>query len=226
MSRRDRRHRPGRAAVAAEREPTRIPGEGRIELEPSAGNLQLQRPELPSIPLPSVLKRGPGKQKAEGRREEAAERGRHRPGEVAPVSGVYDLVDENGAYLDLQIACHAGKRLPPVPSERTIRRARREMRHDSEATVDRDRCEYELAYQAIHLAPEDEPLSFPPTVHLPGDTAPVSGIYDVVDEDGRYVYYQRSLVEGDEFDPLEDPVAHGYTLAFPAKHLHHGLRPA
>lgn len=194
MSRRDgHRHSP-------DPEPTRIPGQGGIELESTAGGIQLQPLELPHL----GGEPHPGETKPE--RSGALDGRTFGPGQEVPVSGVYNVLDENGAYLERQITCHSGNQFPPQ-GERG------------------GHPQYELAYRAIHLAPEDEPLPYPPSIHLPGDTVPISGIYDVVDEKGRYVYYQRALVENhDVFDPLDDPVAYGYVLAFPARHLRHEMK--
>lgn len=63
----------------------------------------------------------------------------------------------------------------------------------------------------------------PAITYKPGDLAPASGIYNVVDQKGRYLFHQRALVEQREtFGPLDLPRAYGYTLAFPARHLAHG----
>lgn len=195
MSRRDS------SRPSPDREPTRIPGQGGIELESTAGSIQLQPFELPHS----------GNEPKPGGRKRERSRGlggrTFGPGEKVPVSGVYNVLDENGAYLERQITCHSGNQFPPQGKKGV-------------------HPQYELAYRAIHLAPTDEPLPYPPNIYRPGETVPISGLYDVVDEEGRYVYYQRALVEDhDVFDPLEDPVAYGYVLAFPARHLHHGLEP-
>lgn len=183
-----------------ERRPTRTPGEGGIELESTAGNLQVKPAETASL----VREALPGDRKRKWRRRRGRRVITYKPGDLAPASGVYNVVDKRGKYVHLQITCHANKPFPPPYGSSEPR-------------------EYELAYEAIHLSLADEPVPFPPQIHRPGERVPVSGIYNVVDEQGRYLFDQRALVEQRQtFDPLGDPRAYGYALAFPARHLAHG----
>jgi len=120
-----------------------------------------------------------------------------------PVSGVYDVLDENGNYLERQVTCHVDSSFPPGHRKGLPRR-------------------YELAYRAIHLLPEEATTPYPSKIYLPGEKVRISGIYNVVDRDGHYLHHQRALIEDSEtFDPLDDP-AYGYMLAFRARHLHQG----
>ena len=69
---------------------------------------------------------------------------------------------------------------------------------------------------------------FPPTprrdwIAAPGSAVAQSGIYDVVDEHGRYLSYQRAVVAspGDQaatFPELDDPEAAGYVLRLAPVH--------
>lgn len=182
------------------REPTRVPGEGGIELESTAGNIQLTPANVASLWKSQSPEEGP----PSPRKKKPHRAPTYGPGTPAPASGVYNVVDEAGKYLEVQITSHAGKPLPPPPEGK-------------------EPCKYELAYKAIHLTPTDEPIPYPPEIHRSGETVPVSGLYNVVDAQGRYLFHQRALVEEtDKFPPLEDPLAEGYALAFPAKHLAHG----
>lgn len=181
--------------------------------------MQLQPFEVPH------LAPGPAEQRPARRRREptgALEGKRYRPGATVPASGIYNVVDRKGVYLEHQITCHYGNRFPPAPHEEILKKfPERREEHEQAGPEAKDLYEYELAYKAVHLAPNEEP-TYPPTIYLPGERVPVSGLYNVVDEDGHYRYYQRALVhDGDSFAPLNDPAAHGYMLAFPAKHLHH-----
>lgn len=218
--------RPERKRLAADREPSRIPGEGRIELEPSAGDLQIN-PLRVGNPLAAVSRlsdRLKPQQKEPAAEPPGAPHGRlFRPGSVVPASGVYNVVDKHGVYLEHQITCHRGRRFPPAPHEEILKKfPERRDEHELAGPAVEDLYAYELAYKAIHLLPDDEPLEYPPTTYLPGEAVPVSGIYNLVDEDGRYVYHQRALVhDHDSFPPLEDPAARGYALAFPAQRLRH-----
>lgn len=192
-----------REGKSENREPTRVPGEGGIELESTAGNIQLTPVSAATLLQNQGPEEGspsPGKKEKKRPRRPPT----YRPGTLAPASGVYNVLDEAGEYLEVQITSHAGKPLPPPPEGKGPWR-------------------YELAYKAIHLMPTDEPIPYPPEIHRSSETVPVSGLYNVVDAQGRYLFHQRALIErSDRFPQLEDPLAEGYTLAFPAKHLAHG----
>jgi len=195
-----------------EKAPTRIPGQGGIELESSGGSIRLESLELhraepvadsaaTSEPVtPERRRRRLWRREPPG----ALEGKRYKPGERVPVSGVYNVLDESGRYLKRQVTCHVDSSFPPGHKKDTPRR-------------------YELAYRAIHLVPEEGDVPYPAEIYLPGDTVRISGIYDVVDRDGHFLHYQRALIEDKEtFDPLDDPKAYGYMLAFRARHLHQG----
>jgi len=202
----------GERRTATERVPTRVPGEGGMELEPMAGNLQLRRPEIPLLaPQPSKPAPPPAP-------EHPTDRERFKPGAPVRVSGVYDVVDERGRYLEHQITCHKGTRFPPASHEAILRWVAAEAK-----VPDPGGYEYALAYEAVHLAPDELPPPHPPTVHLPGEKVSISGVYNLVDREGNYLLHQRALVEEvDEFEVPDDRSAYGYVLAYPAKHLTRG----
>ncbi len=193
---------------STERAPGRIPGEGGIPLEPMAGNAQLRLPPAAEERISHRRRERPPAPSAEkgwpwGERFEA--------NDEVPASGVYSVVDREGRYLDHQITCHQGDGFPPATHEELLRKSGGEP------------YRYELAYEAVHLAPEDRPPPHPRTIYLPGEEVPISGVYNVVDREGRYLFHQRAWVKShDEFGPTKDPAAHGYVLAYPAKHLSGG----
>lgn len=194
-----------------------MPGEGGITLESTAGNAQLELPSSvrefveqrltkePPHPEPRAHAQAPGTRMGWpwGRSFEVH-------GEV-PASGVYDVVDDDDNYLDHQITCHAGDQFPPATHEELLKRVGAGSYH------------YRLAYEAAHLAPDPGPEWYSGTIFLPGQEVPVSGVYDVVDKDGNYLDRQRVWVKGhDNFGPTDDAEAHGYMLAYAARHLHPG----
>ena len=194
----------GRGPSPTERVPGRIPGEGGIPLEPMAGNAQLGLPSGARHLLRSQRKE---KQPSPGQRGWPWGELFDANTEV-PASGVYNVVDREGRYLDHQTTCHQGDGFPPATHEELLRKA------------GGDRYRYELAYEAVHLAAEDRPPPHPTTIYLPGEDVPISGVYNVVDREGNYLFHQRAWVKDhDEFGPTKDPAAHGYVLAYPAKHL-------
>jgi hypothetical protein len=191
-----------------ERAPTRVPGEGGIELESTAGNLQLESSRVAS--LASRVSRAGKRGMSRKRRGTAAAYEPHEPGEEVPASGVYNVVDRDGNYLKHQITCHKGDPFPPASHEELLRRA-------SGAPY-----RYELAYEAVHLAPGEQLPPHPTTIFLPGEPVPISGVYNVVDRRGNYLSHQRAWVEKkDEFGPPNDSAGYGYVLAYAAKHLTH-----
>lgn len=194
---------------SAARAPSRVPGEGGIELEATAGDLQLgRRPE--GAPT-----------RSRGRRVATAEQRRtiYAPPEIAPVSGVYNVVDELGNYLGLQVTCHAGRGFPPLPGEEII--------YDGQPP--RQVAGYSLAYEAAHLVGGPEPEAASTAIYRPGELVPHSGIYGVVDRHGTYLRHQRACVcehhkaesERERFPSLDyaGPDAYGYVLQFRADHL-------
>lgn len=198
--------------------PTRIPGESDIELAAMAGDLQLAAPRRPGSPRRTGLRVATDEQR----------RRVYRPREDVPVSGVYDVVDQDGAYLDYQITCHAGGEFPPSRARRAHRRGR--LWTGGPRPVEYG---YRLAYEAAHLHPVGEEQAEPPAkIFRPGEPVPVSGIYGVVDEDGAYLEHQRACVKhrhGEDprararnvFPPLaaSSPDAAGYVLQYAAEHL-------
>lgn len=193
---------------STERAPRRVPGEGGIRLEATAGNAQL---EFPSG-VKRALDMGGERELHEREVAQAEHRGeRFKPHDYVPASGVYNVVDENGCYLDHQITCHRGNRFPPATHEELLRKA-------GVGTYS-----YELAYEAVHLTAGNRPPPHPTRIYRPGETVPISGVYNVVDREGNYLFHQRAWVEDrDEFESPSDPMAYGYVLAYPAKHLHTG----
>ena len=56
-------------------------------------------------------------------------------------------------------------------------------------------------------------------VHGPGERVPVSGIYNVVNEDHEYLDHQKTCVEGEPFPPTVDPKAFGYVIERKTRHM-------
>lgn len=199
--------------------PGRVPGEGGIPLESTAGNAQL---ELPARAR-EIVGWESGKHDygppPEGR--DSLWGVRFQPRSRVPRSGVYNVVDSRGNYLRHQITCHEGDQFPPDTYEELVKKVRD---LDPQAAAAREEegepfYGFELAYEAKHLA---EAPSYPSRIFLPGEDVPVSGVYNVVDRDGNYLFHQRAWVKGhDEFGPTKDPAGHGYVLAYPAEHLFH-----
>jgi hypothetical protein len=178
--------------------PTRTPGDRRIQLAPAAGDLHLGVPHLP------------GTQRPPRRRPARVERIRGEVGEPVPFSGIYNVVDADGRYLQHQIACHRDTTFPPTSETVTHGRPYR----------------YELEAPAVHLhAGEVAERPRDLVVHRPREVVPRSGVYAVVDERGDDLGHQHALVEGRRFpaDP-EDPRAYGYVLEYEARHLSDDLR--
>lgn len=194
--------------------PSRQPGQGDVDLEPVSGDIQLTGPKLTS------LRRLVGRARATRRERERI----YTPGERAPVSGVYDVVDEQGGYLRAQITCHEGVAFPYTNSA-----AARELdepieRPDGTAKRYSHHFGYRLAYEALHLAtprPRDE------TIYEPGQVVPISGVYNVVGLDGEYLLHQRACVHdkgkrNPEVFPVTEelePGTYGYRLEYEAEHL-------
>lgn len=150
-----------------------------------------------------------------------------RPSYPVPVSGVYDVVDEDGNYLGEQRACHAGREFPPalLPStQRNLPESEREYGYG-----------YRLAYEAAHLVPASSEGEIQPygqerqRIFLPEEPVTFSGVYGVVDENGNYLDYQRALVNRpyrartEYFPPFshDEPAgAYGYRLQYEAENLH------
>jgi hypothetical protein len=192
---------------STERVPTRVPGEGGISLESTAGDAQL---EFPSGLKKALDMEGEKEQRPEGvGLEDEGGKELHGPHDDVPASGVYNVVDRDGYYLDHQITCHRGSKFPPATHEELLKKA------------GVGSYFYELAYEAVHLTLGERPPPHPARIYRPGESVPISGVYNVVDGDGNYLFHQRAWVEGhDEFGPTGDPQAYGYVLAYAAKHLH------
>jgi len=121
----------------------------------------------------------------------------HRPGEHVPFSGVYDVVDDHGRYLEYQRAV-----TQPSNGRNTF------------PELDDGRA----AGYVIRAAP----LNYvqPEPRYGPGREVPFDGIYDVVDIDGHWVGTQKVCIKGHPFPPLALSVPlfghagapHGYAL--------------
>jgi hypothetical protein len=177
--------------------PSRLPGEGPVELEPVAGDIQLAGLRHPGSKRPSRTVEGV-----------------FRPHEPVPVSGVYDIVDKGGNYLRSQVTCHQGSQFPPTKSHFALGADGRGTEEDE------SHFGYRLAYEAVHL---QRAARLDDTIRLPGERVPVSGVYDVVDMHGEYLLHQRACVEGEVFpvSDVHDPDAYGYRLQYEAEHLSH-----
>lgn len=202
--------------------PSRQPGKDKVGLEPVSGDIQLRQPRLPQI-----LERKRGERKAT-----AAQRSRlYHVGDEVPVSGIYDLVDEDGDYLGSQVTCHEGTSFPATRSRKA---------HEYDEPYDgrvRPHFRYRLAYEAEHLVrPPAEPEPPEPSepiddrTYLPGETVQTSGVYNVVErESGRYLGFQRACVKSKHgpsgktnvFPESEGapPGSYGYRLEYPANLL-------
>lgn len=209
---------PGRRRLPFTGPPSRQPGQGDVELEPVAGDMQLGSPAL------SNLRRAGRAKATEWERTHL-----FPPGARAPVSGVYDVVDDDGAYLEGQITCHEGTEFPVTQNKRA--RARDEQVEEANGRgVTRVRTVhhygYRLAYEAVHLTP---PVPKDEAIYLPGDLIPASGVYNVVDLNGMYLLHQRACVHNKVGDKAKrnrfpetgemEPGTYGYRLEYEAEHL-------
>lgn len=179
--------------------------------------------QLSPLKLPGFLTNGSKKGWRGRRKPSSALEGRpYKPGATVPVSGIYNVVDKKGTYLEHQITCHAGKPFPPAPHEEILKKFPERRAELERAGLEaKDLYRYELAFRAIHLSSGEGPPAYPVRIHRPGEPVPTSGIYNVVDEESRYLLYQRALVEGkDAFPPIRQPMGYGYMLAHTARHLH------
>ncbi len=194
--------------------PSRQPGHGEAQLESVSGDIQLTGPRVPS------LRRLVGRARATRRQRERL----YERGEEVPVSGVYDLVDEEGDYLNSQITCHEHETFPITKSHFARELDELVLGPDGEVTDVIHHFRYRLAYEALHLRPLrilDE------TIYEPGDRVPISGIYNVVALDGEYLLHQRACIhdKGKEnpetFPEVEglDEGSYGFRLEYEAEHL-------
>lgn len=192
----------------AEPPPGRIPGEGCIPLESTAGNAQLGLPSRVQALVDGV--RAP-RRRARGAGDDWPWGARFGPRDEVPASGVYDVVDGEGRYLEHQVTCHEGTRFPVATHEELLK------------AIGGDPYFYELSYRATHLARAEMSPPDPSRVYRPGEEVPVSGVYNVVDRKGNYRSHQRAWVKGkDRFGSTKDPEGYGYVLAYRAVHLHPG----
>lgn len=121
----------------------------------------------------------------------------HRPSETVVDSGIYNIVDLHGTYLNHQEACIENQDFPVLTDPRA---------HG-----------YVLYRKTRHKHP-------PQKIFLPGDKVKYSGIYDVVDEDGIGQNHQYTFVAGTVF-PAPVPHAYGYALAERASYMARIYRP-
>jgi hypothetical protein len=104
----------------------------------------------------------------------------YKPGDTVPVSGIYDVVAQDGRFLGHQEALVRERvkgeyaRFPVFPED--------------------SRAGYAVRKVAVH--------SHPTKVHHPGDEVPDSGIYDVVGPRGDYQNQQKVCVQGHGFPPF------------------------
>lgn len=113
------------------------------------------------------------------------------PGTEVAHSGIYDIVDDHGRYLNYQRAVTTSDHRP----------------HSSFPPLGDPRAAgYVLRKSPTH-AHEDRR-----DIYVPGQEVPWDGIYDVVDADGKYLELQKVCVKGMHFTPLPDPAAVGYLL--------------
>lgn len=218
---------PRRRPLAFSGPPSRMPDQGPVDVEPVAGDLQL------------------GSLLAPGSERSTEDKRIHEPNGPVPVSGVYDVVDEEGRYLRSQVTCHEGWKFPPSRNPLALEaeeRARHEWERRRESgDGDGDKPPYgygyRLAYEAQHLQSPQRERS--PVIYRPGDVVPVSGVYNVVDLDGEHLQCQRAFVKDTrermslDGDPLErkphrfleteglGSIEYGYMLEYEAEHLSH-----
>jgi hypothetical protein len=104
----------------------------------------------------------------------------YKPGDKVPLSGIYDVVAEDGRFLGYQ--------------EALVRE--RVKGEDAEFPVfaEDPRAGYAVRKVAVHVHPAK--------VHFPGDSVPDSGIYDVVGPNGDYQNQQKVCVQGHGFPPF------------------------
>ncbi len=116
----------------------------------------------------------------------------HRPGDKVPCSGIYDVVDDHGRYLNHQ-------------------RAVTQVGSDSHVFPDID--DRRAAGYVLRVAPINQG-AWQPTFH-PGQRVPWDGIYDVLDGNGHWVGTQKVCVAGTPFPPFMlavEPAPQSYAL--------------
>ncbi|MCG8458494.1 MAG: hypothetical protein MI919_19630 [Holophagales bacterium] len=160
---------------------------GAIELSRMAGELDLGK----AIP---ELEQG-GRKQSPPPEDVLAAPTIHRPGTRVVDSGIYDVVDRHGTYLNHQVVCVEGKRrtFPSLTDPRAFG--------------------YVLRRKTRHIHP-------PENIYTPGRRVAYSGIYDVVDKRGKYLGHQKTCAGGDLFPPMKKiPHGYGYVLAERAVHM-------
>ena len=119
----------------------------------------------------------------------------HKEGSIVIDSGIYDVVDCHGTYLNHQEACIENQTFPKLTDPRAQGGG------------------YVLHSKTRHVHP-------PKVVWRPRQRVRYSGIYDVVDSDGRYLDHQITCVAGRIFPPIHDiPHGDGYVLHERASHM-------
>ena len=119
----------------------------------------------------------------------------HRPGTKVIDSGVYEVIDKHGCFLNLQIVAMQNQEFPMVDHPFAIG--------------------FILHVKAEHLS---KGLMF-----KPADEVPYSGIYDVA-VDGVRKYHDRQVtcMAGDNFPPMVDaqkPNVYSYVLNYRARYM-------
>nr|MDJ0841729.1 hypothetical protein [Acidobacteriota bacterium] len=114
----------------------------------------------------------------------------HRPGTLVEDSGVYDVVDEHGRFLNLQIMAIENKPFPMVDHPRAKM--------------------FILHIKTEHLR---KGISF-----KPGESVLYSGIYDVVNGNKESIGRQVTCMAGDPFPPIKDSIGEGYVLDYRARY--------
>lgn len=146
-----------------------------------------------------------------------------RPHNKVPVSGIYDIVDEQGNYLESQVTCHAGENFPPTANRRALDALERFRKAGAQGKAPiGPPFGYRLAFEAAHLDHSPPPQDEDHAIHRPGETVQISGVYNVVDlKTGSYLRHQRTCIGDREFPATEgpDPDAYGYRLQHSAEHL-------
>lgn len=101
-----------------------------------------------------------------------------------PDSGIYLVVDKDGNWLGHENTYIEGKKFGPFNDERA--------------------AGYVFRRKTMFMKPHP--------VFLPGQPVEVSGIYDVVNENGDWIAHQEACRAGDVFPPVVHKNAYGYVL--------------
>ncbi|MDJ0841171.1 MAG: hypothetical protein QNK37_31960, partial [Acidobacteriota bacterium] len=114
----------------------------------------------------------------------------HRPGTLVEDSGVYDVIDVHGCFLDLQIIAVRRELFPMVDHPRAI------------------------GY-ILHIKEEHDHKGI---CCQPNDPVHYSGVYDVINKGKNSLDYQATLNAEDSFPPITIPGGVGYVLAYRARY--------